>query len=215
MPVVMAKPDALTGSASEVSCQRVEGLLLALARYCGHSAAVAPELAESAERAAQQISERAATEPSFAGTPRDCGGCVQDLLALNEHLPRRPLATIKALLISLRGLGFRVTHQTDHLMTIADVDAVYAEEYQQIRPQLIDYLVGNPVRVVWLAGDQHPAALQAWKTYVRHILVSRPATGEHLLRNLVHVCEGPDADHLTRLLNPHLANANEEHTQHG
>lgn len=71
------------------------------------------------------------------------------------------------------------------------------------------------MRVVWLAGDQHPAVLQHWKTYVRHILVSRPATSEHLLRDLVHVCEGPDADHLTRLLHPHLANANEEYTQHG
>jgi hypothetical protein len=90
-------------------------------------------------------------------------------------------ATLDLLVLSLGGLGFTVTRQADHILSEQDVDAVYeegtAQAYERVRPSLIVYLAGQPVRVLWLAGDQHPALLQHWKAYVRELLLERAPGG--------------------------------------
>lgn len=204
MPVVMAKPDALGGPTALVTRGQAQGLLLGLARHVDRSIILPPDIAETANRAIRQVRERADSEPSFAGELRHQSHCAARLLELADVFNGETIPTWEVLTISLSGLGFRASRHVTHTVTAGDVDAIYgdttAEKYRHLRPLLVDYLAGHTVRVSWLTGDQHPAALQHWKTYVRHHLLQRPPGGGHLLRNLVHVCEGPDADYLTRSL---------------
>ena len=67
------------------------------------------------------------------------------------------------------------------------------------RPELTASRLAGELQITRQAVAKHLAALQHWKTYVRHLLLERSPNGGHLLRNLVHVCDGPDADYLTRL----------------
>ncbi|MFI6579474.1 NUDIX domain-containing protein [Nocardiopsis sp. NPDC050513] len=214
MNVVMAKPDALAGPAASARRDQAQGFLLGLARHLDPSVPLSESSAVRADRAARQVRERAESEPAFAGRPRHGGECSARLLGLAELLPPGAIATADLLTLSLEGIGFSVTHHADHTLSEQDVDAIYQEataaDYRELRPQLIDYLAGQPVRVLWLDGDQHPALLQHWKTYVRHLLLERPPGGGHLLRNLVHVCEGEDAHYLTSTLDPRPWSAREE-----
>jgi hypothetical protein len=202
--VVMAKPDALAGPAASVCRDQAQELLLGLARHLDPSVPLSESTAVRADEAARQIRERAVREPAFVGHPRHADACSARLRELAEELPPGPITTFDLLVLSLRGLGFAVTRIADGVLNEQDVDAIYEEatagDYGQVRPHLIAYLAGQPVRVLWLDGDQHPALLQHWKAYVRELLLERPPGGGYPLRNLVHVCEGEDAHHLTHLL---------------
>lgn len=204
----MCKPDALYGATARVPGDRAASLLLALSHHCGATVAL-PRAADLAgNRAARQIRERAATEPSFTGTIRDAAGCAMSLQATAERMSGTGcVPTVAAVTAALRGLGYGIEHVAEHCCTEHDVDAIYAEQtagdYPAIRAELLDYLAGQPIRVYWLRGEQQPCALQYWKTYVRHVLqTGRRIEGEYQLRNLVHVCEGPDASYLARTLRP-------------
>lgn len=200
----MAKPDALAGPAASVRRDQAQELLLGLARHLDPAVPLSASTAARADEAARQIRERAKGEPAFVGEPRQANTCSARLRELAEQLPCGPIATLDLLVLSLGGLGFTVTRQADHILSEQDVDAVYeegtAQAYERVRPSLIVYLAGQPVRVLWLAGDQHPALLQHWKAYVRELLLERAPGGVYPLRNLVHVCEGEDARYLTRTL---------------
>ena len=101
----------------------------------------------------------------------------------------------------MEGLGFEVEVSARLVLGEAGVDAVYANtvstaEFAEIRPGLISYLASDEIEVWRLSGRQAGCALQWWKTYARQMLVDREP-GVHLLRNLVHACDGPDASYLS------------------
>lgn len=203
--VVIFKPDSLFGQASRSDRVRAAGLLLGLAGHCGANTELPEAVADLAVRACRQIRERAKTELTFRGHINARTLCATNLMAAVERLSPEPfLRTVDVAILALRGLGFEIARSVDHRCDEADIDGIYgqitADVYRDVRPQLVGYLNGQIVRVCWLEGDQDPCVLQHWKTYVRHLLLNRPTGGTFLLRNLVHVCDGPDALYLTELL---------------
>ncbi|KIF76096.1 hypothetical protein QR77_23850 [Streptomyces sp. 150FB] len=202
MPLVFCKPDALSGPHRTMARERAVALLTALAGMCsGTGTSLVPGLwRPPAERAAVQVSERARTEAAFQGTAREGGTASARLLGVVETLPFGVVETRELLELSLAGLGFGIRSAHRLVLGKAGVDAVYAgatttTEYELVRARLLEYLAADEVEVWDLDGGQAGCVLQWWKTYVRHLLLDR-RPGEYLLRNLVHVCEGPDAGYL-------------------
>ncbi|MDX3854218.1 hypothetical protein [Streptomyces sp. AK02-01A] len=203
MPVVFCKPDALSGPRRTVTRERAVALLTALAGMCSGTGAgtlVPVPWRSAAERAAVQVSERARTETPFQGAVREGGTASAQLLKMVDALPAGVVATSELLELSLGGLGFGVRSAHRLVLGEVGVDAVYAgatttTEYEPVRARLLEYLAAEEVEVWDLEAGQAACVLQWWKTYVRHLLLDR-RPGEYLLRNLVHVCDGPDADYL-------------------
>ncbi|MEV0845510.1 hypothetical protein AB0J21_06400 [Streptomyces sp. NPDC049954] len=115
-----------------------------------------------------------------------------------------PEPTRDVLRRAVRQLGFEVEAERQLVLGERGVEAVYAGatatvQFDRIRAELVEYLASDPVEVWLLSGRQAACALQWWKTYVRHMLLDRQP-GEYLLRNLVHVCDGPDAGYLAGLV---------------
>lgn len=209
MPVVFCKPDALHGPHSTVEPRRAVALLAALADHCagrGPGDLTGPWRVR-AGRAATQITERAWTEPAFRGTLVEPNAAAERLgRAAHEALSAvpAPARTRDVLRATVEGLGFQVESARQVVLGKQGVEAVYAEatttvEFEQVRRDLVDYLADEPVEIWMLAGVQAECVLQWWKTYVRHMLLDR-RPGEYLLRNLVHVCDGVDAEYLAGLL---------------
>jgi hypothetical protein len=206
MPVVFCKPDALYGPASMVDGQRAGALLAALAARCGKNglAGVDGRWRPAAERAAVQISERARSEPTFRGALHGAQGAHARLTRAAAILGPGPVSTSAVLRTCVEGLGFAVQMARRIILREAGVTAVYGGatttvEFEEVRTALFDYLATEPVDVWVLSGEQDACVLQWWKTYVRHMLLDR-RPGEYLMRNLVHVCDGSDADYLQRRL---------------
>lgn len=199
--MVFCKPDALRGQRSRVPAGRAGAFLRALAAGCGGAAEVPAEWAAAAGRAARQVAERAVTEPAFQGTILDAAGAARRLETAAARLAGGAVATPHALRAAAEGLGFEVEASARLVLGEAGVDAVYAgtvttAEFAVIRPDLIGYLARDEIEVWRLSGGQAGCALQWWKTYARQMLVDREP-GVHLLRNLVHACDGPDAGYLS------------------
>ncbi|MFD7629326.1 hypothetical protein ACFV7Q_25425 [Streptomyces sp. NPDC059851] len=202
MPVVFCKPDALYGPRSTVDGQRAAALLSALAARCADDGpeGVGEPWRTGAERAATQIAERARGEAAFQGTLTDADEAAVRLRDVAGRLSPGAISTREVLRLSVQGLGFVLEAERRVVLGEAGVDAVYGGatttvEFDRVRADLVDYLAADSVEVWLLNGKQAECALQWWKTYVRHMLLDRKP-GEYLLRNLVHVCDGPDADYL-------------------
>ncbi|NBM14465.1 hypothetical protein [Streptomyces sp. GC420] len=202
MPVVFCKPDALYGPHSTVDGQRAAALLTALAARCAGDGleGVAEAWRTGAQRAATQIAERAGTEPAFRGTLIAPDAAAVRLQQASHVLGSGPVPTRDVLRAAVEGLGFELEAERRVVLGERGVEAVYAGttttvEFEDVRKDLVDYLAADSVEVWLLSDRQEECALQWWKTYVRHMLLDR-RPGEYLLRNLVHVCDGADADYL-------------------
>lgn len=207
MTVVMIKPDALTGPSATTNVEAARGLLLGLAHHLDATVPLPLESRTRIEHAARQVAERSASERAFQARPVRAISTARRLRTDAAALATAgALPTEQVIIRSLHRLGFAICCQAEHVIAWYDLDAIYPELAQTardtIRPLLVEYLVGQPVHVLWLTGDQHPGLLQAWKTYLRHLTLPRPPAGGHLLRNLVHVCDRHDATYLTRILTP-------------
>ncbi|WP_207309429.1 hypothetical protein, partial [Streptomyces kasugaensis] len=196
------KPDALYGPHSRVDRERAVALLSALAAMCCASYPVEVDCARrpAVRRAAVQVAERSATESAFRGTVYRPEAAAALLAASAQALPAGPSATRDVLRLAVEGLGFSVGAEHRLVLGEQGVDAVYGGvtttvEFGQVRSDLVAYLAAEEVDVWLLSGGQEACVLQWWKTYVRHVLLDR-RPGEYLLRNLVHVCDGPDGEYL-------------------
>ncbi|MFJ1647529.1 hypothetical protein [Streptomyces sp. NPDC088258] len=206
MPVVFCKPDALQGPHSTVGGRRAAGFFAALAAQCagdGPESLVEP-WRTGAERAAIQIAERARTEEGFRGTLVGPECAAERLRQAGRLLWSGPEPTWGVLRRAVRQLGFEVEAERRLILGKRGVEAVYAGatttvQFGRVRAELVDYLASDPIEVWLLSGRQAACALQWWKTYVRHMLLDCEP-GEYLLRNLVHVCDGPDAGYLAGLV---------------
>ncbi|MFF9349488.1 hypothetical protein [Streptomyces sp. NPDC014734] len=206
MPVVFCKPDALDGPHSTVRGHRAAGFYAALAAQCageGPEGLVEP-WRTSARRAATQIAERAQTEEAFRGMVVAPDAAAERLRQASRLLADGPEQTRGVVRRAVRLLGFEVEAERQVVLGEAGVEEVYGGatttvEFERVRADLVNYLASDPVEVWLLSGRQDPCVLQWWKTYVRHMLLDRKP-GEYLLRNLVHVCDGPDAAYLAGLL---------------
>jgi hypothetical protein len=203
MPVVFCKPDALDGPHSRVEGERAAAMLMALAVHClgGDGRHRIPaQWKASADRAALQVAERAATEPSFRGSLTNARAVANRLDAAADTMKASSASTRHVLMLALDGLGFTVRESARLVLGESGVDLVYGHgvtttDYWTVRSDLMEYLAECHIEVWTLAASQEECALQWWKTYARQMLLNREP-GMHLLRNLVHVCEGPDAVYL-------------------
>ncbi|TRV79509.1 hypothetical protein FKN01_10190 [Streptomyces sp. 130] len=206
MPVVFCEPDALDGPHSTVRGHRAAGFYAALAAQC---AGDGPEgLAEpwrtSARRAAARIAERARTEEAFRATVVAPDAAAERLRQAGRLLWDGPEQIRDVVRRAVRLLGFEVEAERRVVLGEAGVGAVYGGaattvESGRVRAGLMHHPASDPVEVWLLSGRQDPCVLQWWQTYARHMLVDREP-GEHPPRNLVHVCDGPDAAYLAGLL---------------
>ncbi|MFF4339377.1 hypothetical protein ACFY00_05465 [Kitasatospora sp. NPDC001540] len=185
-----------------MASQRAGAFLRALAAHCrgGGWERVPEEWRTAADRAARQVAERAVTEPSFRGALVDAVAVAERLEATAAGLPIGERPVLEVLLLAVEGLGFAVKERARLVLGEVGVDAVYQDsattvEFAAVRASLLEYLAGHPVEIWRLSDGQAECALQWWKTYVRQMLLDREP-GVHLLRNLVHACDGPDADYL-------------------
>jgi len=205
MEIVFCKPDALSGLHSIVPRLRASSLLFALASACDSSdlSFIPENLRALAGRAAKQIHERSMTELTFKGSVAHKQESATRLRQSVSLLEDETLPTLSVLRQSIEGLGFSIEEAYRHVCTESDVEAIYPSHPGRsgdIHLELIDYLVGHPIEIWWLSGEQHPCVLQWWKTYVRHLFKDRLPNQEYLIRNLVHVCDGEDRLYLSRLL---------------
>lgn len=205
MPIVVFKPDALSGRYARVSRLRAAEFLSAMARHFGATHLEPDGKVEKLLRKAQQhVIERAASDPMFVGPVRSRRACAERLLtaaALARHTASVCTATIATR--ALVALGFGVLDVVTHVFDESDLVNVYSEvvnaEEGRLRRALHRYLVGHSVCVVRLDGAQHPCVLQHWKTFLRHAIQGRTRS-QYRLRNLVHVCGRADGRYLNRLL---------------
>ena len=200
MPLIMLKPDALSGVHSEIETTRASAFLCALAGEFSLPRRVLKlerRFQTAADRAHRQVSERRVTEEAFQGIPKDPIHVSKRLLSLSGKLPKRNISTEKVLLAAVLALGFVTISETLHTCTRNDIDHIYgnppSEEYSKILNTLIEYLAEKNVKCFLLSGYQSSCVLQFWKTYARHLLIERPDDdGTYLVQNLVHVCDSND-----------------------
>lgn len=210
VPMVFCKPDSLVGERSVTEPDRARVFLAALGQLTGRHARtpMVPMIdgawSDRIAWANRQIVERAVSELAFRGQVAAAVDCVERLARAAASWPDEPQPTVAVLRRSVECFGFQLASSAEVILTEADVDSIYrgatsTANYEQVRAALLAYLVGHPIHLWKLAGVQDRAVLQWWKTYVRHILMDREP-GTYPLRNLVHVCEGPDEVYLERFV---------------
>jgi hypothetical protein len=192
MPLVVLKPDCSMGNKSRIPSSAARNFLIALAwEFDASTVSELPKIARiRAARAHRQIVERRRSETAFQGHPKDRASVSRKLLNLSTSYQATDVSTSALLVRSLAVLGFVVCRRTKRECTRSDVSLLYGDLTLNgaLRARLESYLLGHPICLCLLKGNQHPCVLQIWKTYVRHMLLRRPSVG-YLLRNLVHVAD--------------------------
>ncbi|WP_422752023.1 hypothetical protein [Micromonospora sp. WMMD708] len=87
-------------------------------------------------------------------------------------------------------LGFRVRSRRRRVCTHRDFLGLYAHNthFTRLAGDLHDYLVGQPVEVLLLVGDQELSALHVAKELLRRV-VRYPMTHYDALENMLHVAD--------------------------
>lgn len=195
---IMLKPDALDGPANTVAGPQAADFAIYLAsaldglRLPDYRPLVAASR-EGAERARERVLAEMATCRWYRMSWRDVDGCRQRLHALHRRwAPTGKVQVAEVVREATAAIGFHVAAATDRVVTLADYDVFYGDSPEpDMHTRMQQYLLGRPVRLILLCGQQENSALHVMKTYLRRVM--RYPTSPHVgLENWCHVTN-PDA----------------------
>jgi hypothetical protein len=207
--IVMLKPDTFSETYASVATSLACDLFRCLYASLHHQAYDnQEELSHAsyvlvAERAFQQITERALSEEAFRHPLKDTDACKARLSVSIQKYRNSSgqVSTSSVIRQALQAFGFTLLAERSLRLSAHDIECIYAEtisELSALKADLLTYLENQEVSLLLLEGKQAPSALQRVKTYVRYFL--RYRNGErHRLENLIHVPDESDLHYLFQL----------------
>ena len=97
-----------------------------------------------------------------------------------------------------QALGFQLIHSVDRIVSTSEYLAFYGDtDRPEMHGIMRPYLLGKPIRLLLLCGQQENSALQIMKTYARYVM--RYHSTKLRIENWIHVTN-PDAANYPELL---------------
>lgn len=196
MPTLFLKPDALKIQYRALPGKKVAGFLLGLASEFDQTQA--PPLRDGSlhrknTNAHAQFKERRHSEPEFAARIHSGRKVAKRLVLLaNAASAKKRTALIETTRLVLRALGFHYVLVSTYRLTRNDVTRIYQFADPHVKKKLVRYMSRRSIVIFSMKGPQSVAALQAFKTYLRHHFLHK-RVDRFVLKNLIHVCSARDA----------------------